>query len=82
MKELVYDTQGTCCKSIRVVLNDDKVIQQVQFLGGCHGNTQGISSLVQGMKAEDVVKRLSGIRCGYKDTSCPDQLTKALMQAM
>lgn len=78
MKELVYPTQGTCSKGIRIVLNDDNTVQEVEFLGGCHGNTQGIASLVRGMNAEDVIKRLQGIRCGYKNTSCPDQLSTAL----
>lgn len=80
MKELVYPTQGTCSKAIRVVLNDDNTINEVQFLGGCQGNTTGISSLVRGMKAEDVICRLQGIKCGYKGTSCPDQLSMALSQ--
>lgn len=58
MKELVYETQGTCAKAIRILLNDDNVVEEVQFLGGCAGNTSGIASLVKGMKAEDVIKRL------------------------
>lgn len=78
MKELVYETQGTCAKAIRVLLNDDNVVEEVQFLGGCAGNTSGIASLIKGMKAEDVINRLQGIRCGYKNTSCPDQLSRAL----
>ena len=80
MKELVYETQGTCAKAIRVLLNDDNVVEEVRFLGGCNGNTSGISSLVKGMKAEDVINRLEGIRCGNKMTSCPDQLSKALKE--
>lgn len=78
MKELTYETQGTCAKAIRVELNDDNTIENVQFMGGCAGNTQGIALLVKGMKAEDVIARLRGIRCGFKPTSCPDQLSKAL----
>lgn len=78
MKEFIYETQGTCAKAIRVVLNDDQTIEEVQFAGGCNGNTKGIASLVKGMKAEDVIARLKGTTCGYKNTSCPDQLTKAL----
>jgi uncharacterized protein (TIGR03905 family) len=80
MKELVYETQGTCAKAIRILLNDDNVIEEVRFLGGCSGNTSGISSLIKGMKAEDVINRLEGIRCGNKNTSCPDQLSKALKE--
>lgn len=78
MKEFIYETQGTCAKAIRIVLNDDQTIEEVQFAGGCNGNTKGIASLVKGMKAEDVIARLKGTTCGMKNTSCPDQLTKAL----
>lgn len=81
MKELIYETQGTCSKAIKVVLNDDNVVEDVQFAGGCAGNTSGISSLVRGMKAEDVIKKLRGIRCGFKNTSCPDQLSYAIEKA-
>ena len=67
---------------IHVELDDSNIIQSVQFVGGCHGNTQGISALVKGQKAEDVISRVRGIRCGNKPTSCPDQLSYALEQAM
>ena len=80
-KNLVYTTCGTCSKLLDVTVENDRV-KRVQFIGGCHGNLQGISALVRGMKVEDVVARLSGIRCGVKPTSCPDQLSKALEQAM
>ena len=63
-------------------LNTDHTIQNVEFIGGCSGNTQGISSLVKGMKAEEAIDRLEGIRCGNKPTSCPDQLAKALKLAL
>ena len=82
MKELVYETQGTCAKVIRLLLNDNNVIEEVRFFGGCNGNTNGICSLVKGMKAEEVIEKLEGTRCGFKDTSCPDQLSKALRQAL
>ncbi len=82
MKELVFETHGTCAKAIRIVLTDDDVVESVQFVGGCMGNTGGISALVKGMKAEDVVARLKGIACGNKGTSCPDQLSKALADAI
>lgn len=78
MKEFIYETQGTCTKAIRVVLDENNVVDQVQFMGGCPGNTTGISVLVRGMKAEDVIAKLRGIRCGFKSTSCPDQLCTAL----
>ena len=82
MKELMYPTTGTCSRFIRVLLNDDNTIEDVQFLGGCHGNLQGIACLVKGQKAEDVIARVKGISCNGKPTSCPDQLAIALAKAM
>lgn len=82
MKTLTYETHGTCAKYINVAVDDNGVIAAVEFVGGCNGNTSGIASLVRGMKVEDVLKRLEGIRCGFKNTSCPDQLTKALREAV
>ena len=78
----MYPTQGTCSRLIRVVLTDDNLIQDVQFMGGCMGNLPGICSLVKGQKAQDVIARLKGIDCGGKGTSCPDQLSKALAKAI
>ena len=78
MKRIQYQTQGTCSKLIDVTADENNVIQQVSFLGGCNGNLQGISKLVVGQKIDDVIARLSGIRCGNKSTSCPDQLSLAL----
>ena len=72
-----YRTQGTCSQEIDVELKDG-VIESVSFLGGCNGNLQGISALVKGMRPQDAIGRLKGIRCGMKPTSCPDQLAKAL----
>ncbi|MCI6504432.1 MAG: TIGR03905 family TSCPD domain-containing protein [Prevotella sp.] len=75
----VYETTGTCAKAIAIDVDETTgVINEVQFIGGCHGNTQGIASLVKGQKTQDVIARLKGIRCGMKPTSCPDQLAKAL----
>ncbi len=79
--QYVYTTKGTCSRQIIVEL-EDGVVQSVQFVGGCNGNTKGISSLVAGMKAEDVVRRCRGITCGMKPTSCPDQLARALQEAV
>lgn len=79
MPEILYKTQGTCSRAIKVDVQDG-IIKSVEFVGGCAGNTEGISKLVEGMRAEDAIKRLSGIRCGFKPTSCPDQLAKALCQ--
>ena len=73
-----YYTQGTCSSQIDLDVDNQGIIRDVQFVGGCHGNLQGISTLVRGMAARDVVKKLQGIRCGYKNTSCPDQLANAL----
>lgn len=80
MRHITYYPTGTCSQQIDITLDDNDIIQDVQFLGGCHGNLQGISILVCGMHCEEVIQRLQGIRCGYKNTSCPDQLTRALQQ--
>lgn len=72
-----YKTQGTCSSAIDVEV-EGGVIKSVAFTGGCHGNLQGISRLVEGMQVEDAISRLKGIRCGFKNTSCPDQLARAL----
>jgi len=82
MKDVWYQTEGTCSRLIHVQLNEEDVIQDVQFVGGCHGNLQGISSLVKGQKAQDVIDKIKGIQCGNKPTSCPDQLSKALVKAI
>ncbi len=81
MKKIHYEPTGICATAIDVVLNDDDTVESVVFTGGCPGNHLGIASLVKGMKREDVVKRLSGILCGSKASSCPDQLAKALATA-
>lgn len=78
----MYPTMGTCSRLIHVVLDDDNVIQTVEFMGGCHGNLQGIVALVKGQKAQDVIGRVKGISCNGKPTSCPDQLSLALAKAM
>lgn len=74
-----YVTEGTCSRIIEIATDGDRVTD-VKFVGGCHGNTQGISSLVRGMKTDEVIARLEGIKCGGKPTSCPDQLARALRQ--
>ncbi len=76
MKHL-YRTKGICASSIEFEI-EDGIIKNVKFNGGCNGNSKGISQLVEGMKINDVQKRLSGIQCDYKSTSCPDQLARAL----
>ncbi|MCQ2540092.1 MAG: TIGR03905 family TSCPD domain-containing protein [Acetatifactor sp.] len=74
---MTYKTQGTCSQQIDIELKDG-VIDSVSFVGGCNGNLKGISALVKGMKPEDAISRLKGIKCGFKSTSCPDQLARAL----
>ena len=74
---MIYKTKGTCSTSIDVELKDG-VIDSVKFTGGCNGNLQGISARVKGMKPEEAISRLKGIRCGFKPTSCPDLLAHAL----
>lgn len=81
MKHITYTTSGTCSQMIDITLDDNDIIQNVTFLGGCNGNLQGIGQLVRGMHRDEVIKKLQGIRCGYKATSCPDQLARALQQA-
>ena len=75
-----YYTQGTCSSQSDLEIDENGLIQDVQFTGGCHGNLQGISALVRGMLAKEVIQKFQGIRCGYKNTSCPDQLATALRE--
>lgn len=75
----VYTCSGTCSRAIEIALEDD-TIRSVEFVGGCHGNTQGIAALVRGMRASDAIARLEGIDCRGRGTSCPDQLARALKQ--
>ncbi|MBQ3030639.1 MAG: TIGR03905 family TSCPD domain-containing protein [Agathobacter sp.] len=76
----LYKTKGTCSTQIEVELEGD-IIRNVKFTGGCHGNLQAIPKLVEGMTVEEVERRISGIRCGFKNTSCGDQLAKAVREA-
>ena len=78
---MIYKPTGVCSKQIDIELDGD-VIKSVKFTGGCSGNTQGVAALVAGMKVSDAISRLDGIRCGIRETSCPDQLSKALKQAI
>ena len=75
--EISYKTNGVCSRNILIDI-EDGIVKNVKFIGGCSGNTQGISALVKGMPIDEVIKRLEGIKCGFKSTSCPDQLAKAL----
>ena len=73
-----YKTKGTCSREILIEVDNTGIVRNVKFIGGCHGNTQGISKLVEGMKIDDVISKLKGIDCNGRGTSCPDQLAKAL----
>lgn len=75
-----YNTSGTCSRTILFSIEDGKV-RNVQYIGGCNGNLKGIGSLVEGMDVDEVISRLEGTTCGPKNTSCPDQLAKALKEA-
>lgn len=75
-----YKTKGTCSSEINFEL-EGNIVKNVKFYGGCNGNLQGISKIVDGMTVEEIAQKLSGIRCGFKNTSCPDQLAKAVTQA-
>lgn len=77
--KLLYKTQGTCSSHIELEVEDD-IIKDVSFWGGCNGNLKGICSLIRGMKVDDVLRKLEGIQCGHRTTSCPDQLCKAIRQ--
>lgn len=81
MKRLNFKPCGVCSREIIVELNDDNIIQSVKFIGGCNGNTSGISRLVQGMNADDVIEKLHNVDCNGRGTSCPAQLTEALKAA-
>lgn len=79
--EVTYKTQGTCARSITFTKNDDGTITDIRFEGGCNGNLKAISILCNGMKADEIVAKLKGNTCGFKSTSCADQLAKAVEQA-
>lgn len=76
---MIYQTKGVCSRSIEFEITDG-IVHNVKFIGGCAGNTVGIAKLVEGMKATDVIEKLKGTQCGFKNTSCPDQLSIALKQ--
>ena len=77
-----FHPRGVCAQAMRGEVDDQGMIQKLEVVGGCSGNLQGIAALVRGMPAEEAIQRLKGIRCGFKDTSCPDQLARNLESAM
>ncbi|MBO5870617.1 MAG: TIGR03905 family TSCPD domain-containing protein [Clostridia bacterium] len=76
------NNKGVCSRSISFDIDENHIITNISFVGGCNGNLKGVSALCEGMKAEEVIKRCKGIRCGFKTTSCPDQLACALEEAL
>lgn len=78
---MMYKTTGVCAKEINFEI-EDSIIKSVEFKGGCAGNTQGVARLVEGMNVEEAIRRLEGIKCGPRQTSCPDQLAMALRQSL
>lgn len=80
MEHITYSTKGTCSRQIDIDINENEIIESVKFTGGCSGNTQGVAVLVAGMSVEEAISRLSGIKCGPRPTSCPDQLACALKE--
>ena len=81
METLRFIPRGVCSREI-IIEHENGVIHSLKVVGGCNGNLQGIAALVKGMKVEDVISRLEGIRCGFKSTSCPDQISKALKETL
>jgi uncharacterized protein (TIGR03905 family) len=77
---VTYKTKGVCSQAINFEI-EDSIVKSVEFIGGCAGNTQGVSRLVEGMNVDEAINRLEGIKCGSRSTSCPDQLAIALRQA-
>ena len=82
MKKFSYTTSGTCSKLINFSLDENNIIHDVEFIGGCNGNLQGISKLIEGQSAQNVIDKCQGIHCGMRPTSCPDQLYRALSEAI
>ena len=81
-KEFSFPNKGTCSKQTNFVLNDDHTISSIEVVGGCNGNLKGICQLLTGMKAEDAIARMDGTLCGFRSTSCPDQIAKNLKKAL
>ena len=79
MEKIIYSPKGVCARQFEIELDND-TIAKVKIIGGCAGNTQGVSRLLEGMKVDEAIARLDGIRCGFKPTSCPDQVAAALKE--
>ena len=76
-----YKTRGVCARAISFDI-EDNIVKNIKFTGGCSGNTQGVAKLAEGLTTDEIIEKLSGIRCGFKGTSCPDQLAKAVAEAI
>ena len=81
-KSFSFPNVGTCSKQTNIVLNDDHTIESIEVVGGCNGNLKGVSSLLVGMDAADAIRRMRGTTCGLRPTSCPDQISLALEEAL
>ena len=79
---MTYKTKGVCSTAIDFEIDAENKVRNVKFTNGCSGNTQGVAKLVEGMDANEAIRRLEGIQCGFRPTSCPDQLAKALREAL
>ena len=82
MRTIEFEPKGICARHITITLDDQDRVQDLSFVGGCDGNHKGLNALVKGMKADEAIQRLSGITCGPRSTSCPDQVACALKQAL
>ena len=82
MRQIEFTPRGICARSITIMLDDDNKVQDLSFVGGCDGNHKGLRALIKGMTADEAIERLSGITCGFRPTSCPDQVAVALKQAL
>lgn len=80
--KIEFETNGVCCHQITLDIDENNIIQEAHFEGGCNGNLSGISKLIIGQNAKEVAEKLSGTTCGSKNTSCPDQLSKAIIEAL
>lgn len=80
--KFIYNNQGTCSRQTIVDLSDDGTINDIKIIGGCDGNLKGLTALLKGTSAKEAIKRLEGITCGFKKTSCPDQMAQALKKAL
>lgn len=82
MKRITYSPRGVCSRQMDVEIDDNGIITKVQITGGCAGNTQGVARLIEGMNANEAIERIKGIKCGFKSTSCPNELSKAIEECL